>query len=199
MAIDREQLYFETSEQWEAWLAENHEHSPGVVLTLAKKGSPHPSPSQPEALDVALCFGWIDGVRNALDGDFYLQTYMPRVKRSTWSIINQEKVAALINDGRMSPAGHAEIDRAKADGRWDAAYAGPKTIVEPDDFAAALAANPRATAFYPLLTSQNRYAILFRLHHIKSADTRARNIAAFVAQLERGETAYPQKKQAPEA
>ena len=139
-------------------------------------------------------YGWIDAVRNALDDDFYLQTYTPRTKRSPWSIVNQEKAAALIAAGRMQLAGQAEIDRAKADGRWEAAYAGSKNIVEPDDFAAALAANPAAAAFYPTLSSQNRYAILFRLHHTKRAETRERNIVKFVAQLAAGETIYPQQR-----
>jgi uncharacterized protein YdeI (YjbR/CyaY-like superfamily) len=191
--VERERVRCETAAEWEAWLEANHATSTGVVLMLAKKGSSERSPTQPEALDAALMYGWIDAVRNALDDDFYLQTYTPRTKRSPWSIVNQQKVAALIEAGRMRPAGQAEIDRAKADGRWEAAYAGSKDIVEPDDFAAALAASPAAAAFYSTLSSQNRYAILFRLHHAKRAETRERNIAKFVAQLEAGETIYPQK------
>ena len=191
---ERERLRLETAAEWEAWLDENHATSTGVVLMLAKKGSSERSPTQPEALDAALMYGWIDAVRNALDDDFYLQTYTPRTKRSPWSIVNQEKAAALIAAGRMQLAGQTEIDRAKADGRWEAAYAGSKNIVEPDDFAAALAANPTAAAFYPTLSSQNRYAILFRLHHTKRAETRERNIEKFVAQLAAGETVYPQQR-----
>jgi len=190
---DRETLHFETAAEWEAWLDSNHATSTGVILKHVKKGSAFASVSYVEALDVALMYGWIDGRRNALDDDFFLQNYTPRVKRSPWSIINQGKVAALIEAGRMQPAGQAEIDRAKADGRWDAAYPGSAAITVPDDFAAALAASPAAAAFFPKLTSQNRYAILGRLHHVKRAETRERNIVKFIEQLERGETIYPQK------
>jgi uncharacterized protein YdeI (YjbR/CyaY-like superfamily) len=192
--VDRETLHFETAAEWEEWLDANHATSSGVILKHAKKSSAFATVTYVEALDVALMYGWIDARRNALDADFFLQNYTPRVKRSPWSIVNQGKVAALIDAGRMQPAGQAEIDRAKADGRWDAAYAGSATITEPDDFAAALAANPEAAAFYPSLTSQNRFAILFRIHHSKRAETRERNIAKFVEQLARGETVYPQKK-----
>ena len=192
--VERERLRLETAAEWEAWLDENHATSTGVVLMLAKKSSSERSPTQPEALDAALMYGWIDAVRNALDDDFYLQTYTPRTKRSPWSIVNQEKVAALIAAGRMKPAGQAEIDRAKEDGRWEAAYAGSATITEPDDLRAALDDSPAAKAFYATLTSQNRYAILFRLHQAKRVETRARNLAKFIAQLEAGETIYPQKK-----
>lgn len=191
--VERERLSFETAAEWEAWLRENHATSTGVTLTIAKKGSRYSSPTQPEALDVALMFGWIDAVRNALDDDFYLQTYTPRTKRSPWSIVNQGKVAALIEAGRMHPAGQAEIDRAKADGRWDAAYPGSATITEPDDLLSALEASPAAKTFYATLSSQNRYAILFRLHNAKRPETRERNLAKFIAQLEAGETIYPQK------
>jgi len=191
--VEREQLYFESADGWEEWLRANHATSTGVALRIAKKGSSFTSPTQPEALDIALMFGWIDAVRNALDDDFYVQTYTPRTKRSPWSIVNQGKVAVLIEAGRMHPAGQAEIDRAKADGRWDAAYPGSAAITVPDDFAAALAANPAAAEFFPKLTSQNRYAILGRLHQVKRAETRERNIVKFIAQLERGETIYPQK------
>ena len=191
--VEREQLYFESADGWEEWLRANHATSTGVALRIAKKGSSFTSPTQPEALDIALMFGWIDAVRNALDDDFYVQTYTPRTKRSPWSIVNQGKVAVLIEAGRMHPSGQAEIDRAKADGRWDAAYAGSATITEPDDLLAALEASPSAKAFYATLTSQNRYAILFRLHHAKRAETRQRNLVKFIAQLEAGETIYPQK------
>jgi len=192
--VDRETLHFETAAEWEAWLDENHATSTGVILKIAKKGSAFASVTYVEALDVALMYGWIDARRNALDDDFFLQNYTPRVKRSPWSIVNQGKVAALIEAGRMQPAGQAEIDRAKADGRWDAAYAGPATITESAEFAQALAANPAAAEFYAKLSSQNRFAILFRLHNAKRAETRERNIMKFIEQLERGETIYPQKR-----
>ena len=193
MAVQREILQFETAEAWEQWLAAHADASAGVALKLAKKGSAFSTPTHAEALDVALCHGWIDGVRNALDDDFFLQTFMPRTKRSTWSQVNRDKVAALIDAGRMRAGGQAEIDRAKADGRWDAAYASQKTIEVPDDLAAALAASPAALAFFGRLSSQNRYAILFRTHQAKRPETRAGRIAQFVDQLERGETIYPQK------
>lgn len=193
MAVERERLSFETAEAWELWLAGNAATSAGVILKLAKKGSGYASPTHAEALDVALCFGWIDGVRNRLDDDYFLQSFMPRTARSTWSQINRVKVAALIEAGRMRPVGLSEIDRAKADGRWDAAYASQKTIEVPPDLAAALAASPAALELFGRLNSQNRYAILFRTHQAKRQETRERRIAGFVAQLERGETIYPQK------
>jgi len=191
--VERDIHFFETAQLWEDWLGANSTTSTGIALKLAKKNSGIPSPTHPEALDVALCFGWIDGVRNTFDDDFYLQTFMPRTKRSTWSQVNRDKVRALIAAGRMREGGHAEIDRAKADGRWDAAYAPQSTIEVPDDLAAALAASPAASAMFARLSSQNRFAILFRVHQPKRPETRARRIAQFVEQLERGETIYPQK------
>jgi uncharacterized protein YdeI (YjbR/CyaY-like superfamily) len=192
---DYEERAFETSEQWEEWLAANHGSAPGIRMLVAKKGSGIPSLTITEALDVALCYGWIDGVRNGIDDKWYLQTYTPRRSRSLWSQVNQGKVAALIEAGRMQPAGHAEIERAKADGRWDAAYAPVRNSEVPDDLAAAIAASPRAAEFFPQLTSQNRFALVFRTNNAKRAETRARRIADFVAMLERGETVYPQKPQ----
>jgi uncharacterized protein YdeI (YjbR/CyaY-like superfamily) len=191
--VERDIHFFETAEAWEQWLEANSTVSTGIALKLAKKSSGIPSPTHPEALDVALCFGWIDGVRNTLDDNFYLQTFMPRTKRSTWSQVNRDKVDALIAAGRMRAGGQAEIDRAKADGRWDAAYAPQSTIEVPDDLAAALAASPAAAAVFARLSSQNRFAILFRVHQPKRPETRARRITQFVEQLERGETIYPQK------
>jgi len=191
--VERDILFFETAQAWEQWLEANSTVSTGIALKLAKKSSGIASPTHPEALDVALCFGWIDGVRNTLDDDFYLQTFMPRTKRSTWSQVNRGKVEALIAAGRMREGGQFEIDRAKADGRWDAAYASQSTIEVPDDLAAALSANPEASAMFARLSSQNRFAILFRVHQPKRPETRERRIAQFVEQLSRGETIYPQK------
>ena len=151
--VDRETLHFETAAEWEAWLDENHATSTGVILKIAKKGSAFASVTYVEALDVALMYGWIDARRNALDDDFFLQNYTPRVKRSPWSIVNQGKVAALIEAGRMQPAGQAEIDRAKGDGRWDAAYAGPATIEVPPDLLAALEVSPAASAMFSSKTA----------------------------------------------
>ena len=191
MASTRELHHFETPQEFESWLAEHHPSSPSIDLVIAKKGVEGLHIT--DALDAALCYGWIDGQRNSLDDTHFRQAFGPRTKSSTWSRINRDHVARLVKDGRMTPAGQAEVDRAKADGRWDAAYAGSRTIEVPDDLAAALAASPKAAAFFPLLTSQNRYAILFRTGNVKGADTRARKIAGYVAMLERGETIYPQK------
>lgn len=193
---DYEVREFETSGQWEEWLAAHHDSAPGIRIALAKKGSGLTSITITECLDIALCFGWIDGVRNTIDEKQYLQTYTPRRSRSMWSQINQGKVAALIEAGRMKPAGQAEIDRAKADGRWDAAYAPVRSSEVPDDLAAAIAASPRAAMFFPALTSQNRFALIVRTNNAKRAETRAKRIADFVAMLERGETVYPQKRSA---
>lgn len=191
---DYEVHEFESAEQWEQWLAAHHDSAPGIRIAVAKKGSGLKSITITEALDVALCYGWIDGVRNAVDDKQYLQTYTPRRARSLWSQVNQGKVAALIEASRMTPAGQAEIDRAKADGRWDAAYAPVKNSEVPDDLAAAIAASPRAAEFFPTLSSQNRFALIFRTTTAKRAETRARRIADFVAMLERGETVYPQSR-----
>ena len=190
---EREVVHVTDSAAWRQWLTENHETSTGINLKIAKKASPHSTPSYHEALDEALCFGWIDGQRNRLDDHFFLQAFTPRTKRSTWSQINRDKVAALIEAGRMRPAGQAEIDRAKADGRWDAAYAGPATIQVPLDLLAAIAASPAASEFFSELSSQNRFAILFRVGQAKLPETRARRIEHFVGMLERGETVYPQR------
>jgi uncharacterized protein YdeI (YjbR/CyaY-like superfamily) len=195
--VDRERLQFATAAEWEQWLEQHFDdpaYAVGVGLVISKKGSPVSTLAVVDALDVALSFGWIDGVRNAIDEHFFLQSYMPRRPRSMWSQINRDKVAALIAAGRMRPSGQNEIDRAKADGRWDAAYAGSKSIEVPDDLAAAIAASPAAAQFFPTLSSQNRFAILFRIGQAKRPETRQRNIEKFVAQLERGETIYPQKE-----
>ena len=197
--VERVRLQFATASEWEQWL-EQHFDDPeltvGVGLVISKKGSPVSTLAIVDALDVALSFGWIDGIRNSIDEHFFLQSYMPRRPRSMWSQINRDKVAALIAAGRMRPSGQAEIDRAKADGRWDAAYGTSKTIEVPDDLAAALAASATASAMFAALSSQNRFAILFRLGQAKRPETRARNIAKYVEQLERGETIYPQKPRA---
>ncbi|MCU1440380.1 MAG: hypothetical protein JWP85_1377 [Rhodoglobus sp.] len=187
---DYEVLEFASEAEWEQWLAAHHDSAAGIRIALAKKGSSLESVTQPQALDVALCYGWIDGIRHALDDKRYVQTYTPRRSRSLWSQVNRDKVAALIAAGRMQPAGQAEIDRAKADGRWDAAYAPVKNSEVPDDLAAAIAASPAAAEFFPTLTSQNRFALIFRTTTAKRAETRARRIAGFVEMLERGETIY---------
>jgi uncharacterized protein YdeI (YjbR/CyaY-like superfamily) len=180
---------------WRRWLGKHHESSPGVFLVLAKRGTTTPTRlAFPDALEEALCHGWIDGVRHARDDATFAQRFTPRRSRSTWSQRNVGIVEQLTRAGRMQPAGVAEVERAKADGRWDAAYAGSSTMEVPDDLAAALGASPRAAAMFEILTSQNRFAVLFRVHGAKRPETRARRITEFVAKLERGETVYPQRR-----
>jgi uncharacterized protein YdeI (YjbR/CyaY-like superfamily) len=183
-------LFFEDDRAFEQWLAAEHATADSVWLKFAKKGSGIVSLNYAAALDVALCYGWIDGQIRRLDETFYLQRFTPRRPRSKWSKINREKVAALIASGRMQPPGLAEIDRAKADGRWDAAYDSPANATVPDDLQAALDANPAAHEFFATLTSQNRYAILHRIQDAKRAETRARRIDKFVDMLSRGESLY---------
>jgi uncharacterized protein YdeI (YjbR/CyaY-like superfamily) len=182
---------------WRAWLDEHEDATPeGVWLLLARKGRPDAATTlnRADALDEALCSGWIDAQALSRDADTSLQRYCPRRVRSLWSVRNRDIVARLTQEGRMRPRGQAEIDRAKSDGRWDAAYAGPATIEVPAELSAALATSPRATTAWGNLTSQNRFAILHRLANLKRAESRTRNIERFVAMLERGETFYPQKR-----
>jgi uncharacterized protein YdeI (YjbR/CyaY-like superfamily) len=193
MADDPPELLVKDAKAWRAWLRKHHASSDGVALVIAKKGTTTPtSLAIADALDEALCQGWIDGRRNARDDATFLQRFTPRRRASMWSLRNVGYVARLIEEGRMQPAGQAEIDRAKADGRWDRAYAGPKDIQVPPDFAAALAKNKKATATFTTLSSQNRFAILFRIGQAKREDTRTKRIETFVAMLARGETIYPQ-------
>ena len=180
---------------WRAWLGEHHESPPGVWLVLAKKGTTQPtSLSYDQALEEALCHGWIDGQSQRRDEATYRQRFTHRRARSPWSARNVGIVTRLATEGRMHPAGVAEIERAKNDGRWDAAYAGPASIEIPADLAAALTAEPKAQAMFAILTSQNRYAVLYRIDSAKRPDTRARRIQQFVAMLARGETVYSQKR-----
>ncbi len=183
---------------WRVWLGEHHEESQGVWLRLAKKGTTEPtSLTYEEALDDALCHGWIDGQVRRLDERTYRQRFTPRRARSTWSKRNVGHVERLASENRMLPAGVAAVERAKADGRWEAAYAGQAAMEVPVDLAAALNAEPAAQAMFDILTSQNRYAILFRIHDAKRADTRAQRIERFVAMLVRGETPHQQKRTLP--
>ena len=190
MTADYPVLPFETAADWEAWLDENHATADGVWLKIARKATGVRSVTHAEALDVALCYGWIDGQRNRCDDVWFLQKFTPRRARSPWSQVNQGKVAALIAEGRMRPAGLAEIERAKADGRWDAAYAGPRTAEVPEDLQRALDGNEAAKAAFATLSSQNRYAILYRVHDAKRPETRARRIAKFVEMLAEGRTLH---------
>jgi uncharacterized protein YdeI (YjbR/CyaY-like superfamily) len=184
-------LVFASAAEWEAWLERNHDSSEGVWLKIAKKGSGKASVTLAEALDACLCFGWIDGRREALDDDYYLQRYTRRRSRSKWSRINVEKVAELTAAGRMRPAGLAEVERAKADGRWDEAYESPSRMAVPDDLERELAKRPAAREFFEGLNSRNRYAILYRLAEAKRPGTRARRLGKLVRMLEAGERIYP--------
>jgi uncharacterized protein YdeI (YjbR/CyaY-like superfamily) len=182
---------FASVAEWEAWLEDNYAVSEGVWIKMAKKGSGIESIRPADALDSALCFGWIDSRREALDERYFLQRYTPRRSRSKWSQTNREKIERLTAEGRMRPAGLAEVERAKVDGRWEAAYASPRSITVPEDLQRELDARPRARASFARLNSRNRYAILYRLHEAKKPETRARRLAKFVAMLEAGESPYP--------
>jgi uncharacterized protein YdeI (YjbR/CyaY-like superfamily) len=182
---------FKDDAAWEAWLAKQHANSPGVWLRFAKAASNVKSVSYAEALEVALCYGWIDGQRKAFDDATWLQKFTPRGKRSIWSKINREKVQRLVENGRMQPAGLEAVERAKANGQWDSAYDSHRTAQVPDDLQRALEANPKAKAFFATLNSANRYAILFRIQTAKRAETRARKIEQFVGMLERHEVFHP--------
>ena len=197
LSSDESELIVRDAAAWRAWLAEHHAEPEGVWLVLAKKGTVEPtSLGYDDALEEALCHGWIDGQVKRRDDTTYRQRFTPRRKRSPWSKRNVGIAERLVSEGRMHPAGHAEIERAKSDGRWDAAYAGPATIEVPEDLAAALAAEPKAQELFEQLTSQNRYAVLYRVTTAKRAETRRRRIEEFVAMLARGETPYPQKRRA---
>ena len=176
-----------------AWLADHHASEPEVWIKIHKLASGLPSITPTEAIDVALCWGWIDAIRKGLDDTSYLQRYTPRGRKSTWSRINVENVARLIAEGRMTEHGLAHVEAAKADGRWQRAYAGARDMAIPADLQAAIDADPAARATFATLSAQNRYALAFRLHNLKTEAGRARKIAAFVEMLKRGETIYPQK------
>jgi uncharacterized protein YdeI (YjbR/CyaY-like superfamily) len=187
---DKPILIADSVGEWEAFMEENPEHD-GVRLRLRKKASLRPGITYAEALDAALCFGWIDGQAGSLDDDYHLQVFGPRRRRSVWSKRNQEYVERLTAAGRMRPLGQTQVDEARADGRWDAAYR-QKDAEVPADLQAALDANSIARTFFGQLSSQNRWAILFRIGNVKRAETRAAKIATYIAMLERGETIYPQ-------
>ena len=195
MAVELPELIVRDAAAWRAWLAEHHAEPTGVWLVLAKKGTENPtSLTYDQALEEALCHGWIDGQAGRRDEATYRQRFTPRRKRSAWSKRNTGIAERLHAEGRMHPAGQAEVERAKADGRWDAAYAGQASIEVPPDLAEALVAEPKAQAMFEALNSQNRYAVLYRITTAKRSDTRARRIEQFVAMLARGETVYPQKR-----
>jgi uncharacterized protein YdeI (YjbR/CyaY-like superfamily) len=183
---------FANQADWRAWLAAHHSGAPeGIWLKIAKKGSAVASVDYPQALEVALCYGWIDGQKKGLDETHWLQRFTPRRSRSIWSKVNRAKAEALVESGEMQPAGLAEMERAQADGRWDAAYDGQRTSAVPDDLAAALAGNAVAREFFATLDSANRYAILHRLQTAKKPETRARRLAQFVEMLSERRTLHP--------
>jgi len=181
---------FASRAAWEKWLTANHDRSPGVWIELAKKDSGVDSVSRADALEVALCYGWIDSQSMTVDDKRYRQRFTPRRSRSNWSKINCAAVERLLAEGRLAPAGVREMEAAKGDGRWEAAYDSPRTIAVPPDLEARLARNARARRAFEKLDSQNRYAILYRLHHAKRADTRQRRLDQFVAMLEAGRTIH---------
>ncbi len=182
---------FASQSAWEAWLDAHHPTSPGLWLQIAKGGSGVASVSYPEALETALCFGWIDGQKGALDDRFWLQRFTPRKPRSKWSAINCAKVADLTAQGRMRPAGLREVLAAKADGRWASAYPGQRSATVPADLEAALAGDARAQAFFATLDGANRYAVLYRIQDAKKPETRARRIEKLVKMLAAGEKIHP--------
>lgn len=184
-------LTFATPQAWEAWLEQNGGSSAGVWLRLAKKSAEAPTVTYAQAVEGALCHGWIDGQKQAESAHYWLQRFTPRGARSLWSQTNRRKAEALIASGRMRPAGLQAIQRAREDGRWDAAYAPASTAAVPEDLQRALDAHPKARQFFATLNSRNRYAILFRVQNAKKPETRARKIAEFVEMLGRGETLYP--------
>src|SRR5919197_3674138 len=195
MTTTVQELVMPDARAWRRWLAEHHDESTGVWLVLAKKGTSTPTTlTYDQALEEALCHGWIDGQAGRRDEATFRQRFTPRRSRSVWSQRNVARAERLIGDGRMQPAGLREIERAKADGRWEAAYAGPASIDVPGDLERALRAEPKARAMFGRLNSQNRYAILYRLTTAKRPETRARRIDQFVAMLARGETIYPQRQ-----
>ncbi len=184
-------LLFATPAELEAWLEERHGDSEGVWLKIAKKGVEPPSVTYGEALELALCFGWIDSQKRGHDESHFLQRFTPRRPRGRWSKINREKAEALIAAGAMRPTGLAEVEAARADGRWEAAYEGARTATVPVDLQRELDANPAAAEFFAGLDGSNRYAILYRLDEAKKPETRARRLRKFVAMLERGEKIHP--------
>lgn len=182
---------FASRAAWERWLEKNHERSPGVWIQFAKKHAGIPSVTHDEALDAAICFGWIDGQVRRIDDRHFLQRFTPRAAGSRWSKVNCGRATRLIDAGRMRAAGLRQVEAARADGRWAAAYDSPRTAVVPEDLRLALDSSDEAKQFFATLDSRNRYAILYRIQDAKRPETRARRIATFVAMLSRGETLHP--------
>lgn len=194
MGIELSELLVPDAEAWRGWLVDNHEGSPGVWLVLHKKGGRVTELDYDAALAEALCFGWIDGQLGRRDEGSYRQRFTPRRGTSPWSSRNVDYVARLITEGRMTAAGYAAVEQAKANGRWDAAYAGPATAEMPQDFADAIAADPAAQAMFDVLSAANRYAFIWRIGQAKRPQTRAKRITEYVAMLSAGKTIHPQRK-----
>jgi uncharacterized protein YdeI (YjbR/CyaY-like superfamily) len=182
---------FGSQGEWEAWLAANHATAKGLWVKIAKLGTGVASVTYDQALEGALCYGWIDGQKAPYDDRFWLQRLTPRGKKSKWSRINRDKAARLLAQGRMAPAGRAQVEAAQADGRWEAAYEGQGTMEVPDDLQAELDKDAGAAAFFASLSSRNRYAILYRLHDAKKPETRARRLEQFVTMLRERRKVYP--------
>jgi uncharacterized protein YdeI (YjbR/CyaY-like superfamily) len=191
MTADVEAMLFPSQGAFAQWLADHHDRSDGVWLRHAKKGAAVPSVSYQEALEVALCFGWIDGQKRSLDASHYLQRWTPRRARSLWSRVNRDKALRYIEEGKMQPSGLAEIERAKRDGRWEAAYDSASTASVPPELLAAFDDHPGAAEFFATLNSQNRYAVLFRVQTAKKPETRIRKAQLYAAMLARHETLHP--------
>ena len=189
-ALDMPIMAFETARAWDAWLVKHGASSTGIYIQIAKKDSGLLSITYAEALDVALCHGWIDAIKRSYNDASFLQKFLPRKPKSIWSQINKKKVQELIKAGLMQPAGLAAVERAKANGLWKNAYAPASSITVPSDLQAALKKNKKAAAFFKTLKSNNRYAILHRLHTAKKEETRAKRLALFIGMLERGETIH---------
>ncbi len=197
--VELPELLVADAAEWRTWLSGHHSKSPGVWLVLAKKGTTHPTTlTYDEALDEAICFGWIDGQLGRRDGATFRRWFTPRNTRSLWSHRNVAIAEKLSASGRMHRSGREEVRQAKADGRWNAAYAGQASMEVPEDLATALTANPRAQAMFQQLTSTNRYSILYRICSAKKIETRTRRIEQFVEMLARGETVHPQGPRSPE-
>ncbi|TGK20747.1 bacteriocin-protection protein [Leptospira fluminis] len=180
------ELHFSSRKEWEKWLKQNHGSSPGIWVKLSKKQSGIPSVSYEEALEVALCYGWIDGQKKPFDSEYWLQKFTLRKPKSIWSLKNREKAEELFSTGKIKPAGLKAIEEAKRNGAWDKAYASSSKIVVPEDFQKALEQNKKAEKFFETLDKTNRYAILFRIHNVKKAETRTRKIREFIEMLEQG-------------
>jgi uncharacterized protein YdeI (YjbR/CyaY-like superfamily) len=194
-ALDVPQLLLPDAHAWRQWLGDHHADATGIWLVLHKKGGAVTELTYEQALQEALCFGWIDGQVAKRDEGSYLQRFTPRRSKSPWSKSNVDRIAVLLAEGRMTPAGQSAVDAAKADGRWERAYAGAATAQVPADLAAAIAAVPGAASMFAALDAANRYALIYRVNEAKREETRSRRIEKFVAMLARGETIHPQRSQ----